>query len=64
MPAIYGDYVFHVENGINLVARDLEDGSKVWEVELDSSTVSSPTVGGHSVYIASGSGMVYAFSSE
>lgn len=61
-PAIYGDFVFHVENGLELVARSLSSGSVAWSVELDAPTVSSPTVGGNTVYIATNSGAVYAFS--
>jgi outer membrane protein assembly factor BamB len=61
-PAIYGDYVFHVEGGDELVARLLTDGSVAWSATLDASTVSSPTVGGGTVYIATSAGTVYAFS--
>jgi outer membrane protein assembly factor BamB len=61
-PAIYGDYVFGVEAGSDLVARKLGDGTEAWRVTLDAHTASSPTVGGETVYIATSTGTVYAFS--
>ncbi|UCC68822.1 MAG: PQQ-like beta-propeller repeat protein [Armatimonadota bacterium] len=61
-PAIYGDYAFHVEGGNRLVATELSTGAEKWSAQLDASTVSSPTVGGSTVYIATSSGSVYAFS--
>lgn len=61
-PAIYGGLVFHIEGGTGLVARKLATGEKAWSTTLDAATVSSPTVGGQTVYIATSSGAVCAFS--
>ena len=61
-PAIWGNYVIHIKEGIKLVAISLEDGTESWSTELDAGTFSSPTVGGRSIYIGTSSGSVYAFS--
>lgn len=62
LPAVYGSSVVHVEGGDRLVARSVSDGSELWSADLDAETVSSPTVGGKTVYIGTSSGSVYAFS--
>jgi outer membrane protein assembly factor BamB len=63
-PAIWGNYVFHVREGDKLVAISLANGREEWNAGLDASTLSSPTVGGKTVYIGTGSGSVYAFSQK
>lgn len=62
MPAIYGDLVFHVENGNQLVARKLSDGKDVWNFVLDDNSFSSPALSNRSIFIATKSGTVYSFS--
>jgi len=63
-PAIWGNYAFHIREGDKLVAVSLQNGLEKWSAELDGATLSSPTVGGKTVYIGTSSGSVYAFSNK
>jgi len=62
-PAIWGDYVFHVVDGRErLVAVSLETGAEEWSYTLDDWTTASPMVTGHSLYLGTHAGTLYAFS--
>lgn len=60
-PAIYGNFVFSVENGNQLFARRLSDGQEVWNFTLDAVSVSSPALSDKTIFIATKAGTVYAF---
>jgi outer membrane protein assembly factor BamB len=61
MPAIYGDIVFGVENGVKLTARRIDDAEEVWHFILDGSVISSPALSDRSIAIATNSGSLYMF---
>jgi outer membrane protein assembly factor BamB len=62
MPAIYGNLVFHVENGNQLLARQLKSGNEVWNFVLDGPVISSPAMSSDSIIVATKAGTVYSFS--
>ncbi|MFB6194173.1 MAG: PQQ-binding-like beta-propeller repeat protein [Halobaculum sp.] len=61
-PAIYGDHVFQIVGGSELVALSLANGTREWGASIASDTHSSPLVGGNTVYVGDASGDVIAYS--
>ncbi len=63
-PAIWGDYVFQVNEGRRLNAYTLAGGKVEWSYELDDVTRASPTPGNGRLYIGTKSGKLYSFVGE
>lgn len=61
MPAIFGNLLVTVEDAQMLVLRDIFSGEELWNYRLDSPTVSSPSLAEDSIFIISGSGLLYRF---
>lgn len=61
-PAIYGDHVFQIVGGSELVAVSLANGTREWGTSIGGPTHSSPLVGGDTVYVGDGNGDLIAFS--
>lgn len=61
MPAVYGSFVFHVEDGRRLVARRVHDGDVRWNFSLDDTVIGSPAVANGLIVVATKAGTVYGF---